>query len=180
MKRQNFGWRVFFLGLSLVFCGLSASDYCQASEVALLVQCTPSEGGAITPSAGIHYFPLGSEVKLVAVPKSGYHFLYWLGDVGDPQSMKTVAKLEGHKIVIAVFEKIFEEEFVGAGGSTVGSPERNMGGGGGVSSGWGPRPPSVQPVPRPRPIPRRPIAEPSTVLLFGLAAVMLRRKKRPL
>ena len=179
MKRQNFGWRVFFLGLSLVFCVLSASDYCQGSEVALLVQCTPSEGGAITPDAGLHYFPLGSEVKLAAVPKSGYHFLYWLGDVGDPQSMKTVAKLEGHKIVIAVFEKIFEEEFVGAGSGTIGSPERSMGGGG-SSSGWASSPSSVRQKPRPQPIPPGPIAEPSTVFLFGLAAVMLRRKKRPL
>ena len=97
------GWRGLISAIAIIVCWLFAPAYCQTPDVALLLQQTPSKGGAITPTAGVHHFELNSEITLTAAPKPGYQFLYWLGDVSDPAATKTVVYLDKPKIVIAIF-----------------------------------------------------------------------------
>ncbi len=145
------GWRGLISAIAIIVCCLFAPAYCQTPDVALLLQQTPSKGGAITPIAGVHHFELNSEITLTAVPKPGYQFLYWLGDVSDPGAIKTVVYLDKPKIVIAIFGqtgdgKLVEEEGLsfgggGAGGSGLVNTVANFGYGytGGMSSGAGGR-----------------------------------------
>jgi hypothetical protein len=85
--------------------GLTTSASCQSGGIALLLEQTPAQGGSITPATGIHLFDTDTDVTLKAVPKPGYQFAYWLGDVSDPTSNNTVVYLDAPKIIIAVFER---------------------------------------------------------------------------
>mgnify|MGYP001601280875 FL=1 len=42
---------------------------------------------------------------LTAVPKPGYKFVHWLGEVSDATASSTVAYLDKPKVIIAVFEQ---------------------------------------------------------------------------
>ena len=114
--------------IAIIVGCLFAPAYCQTSDVALLLQQTPAKGGVMTPIAGVYHFKLNSEVTLTAVPKPGYQFVYWLGDVSDPAATSTVVYLDKPKIIIAVFEQ--SEYGVLAG-------EEGMPGGGGGGGGGG-------------------------------------------
>jgi len=183
MGRYNLtflGWRVLASGLLFVFSGLFASAHCQAAEIAVLIEQKPKGGGEVSGGTGVRYFPPGSEIRLTAIPKLGYQFLYWLGDVADPRSNNTSAHLDGPKIFVAVYGKIFEEEVHECEEMSpmVGMPKRSAGGGGGVRAEEPmPPPPSYGAGARLRKPPAV-IPEPSTIFLFGLAAAMLRRKRR--
>jgi len=142
------GWRGLISAIAIIVCWLFAPAYCQTPDVALLLQQTPSKGGAITPIAGVHHFELNSEITLTAEPKPGYQFLYWLGDVSDPGATKTVVYLDKTKIIIAIFGRtengtLVEEEGLsfggggGAGGSGLTNTFANFGYTGGMSSGAG-------------------------------------------
>jgi hypothetical protein len=140
------GWRGLISAIAIIVCWLFAPAYCQTPDVALLLQQTPSKGGAITPIAGIHHFELNSEITLTAAPKQGYQFLYWLGDVSDPGATSTVVYLDKPKIVIAIFGQtengtLVEEKGLsfggGGGGSGLVNTVANFGYTGGMSSGAG-------------------------------------------
>jgi len=108
MKRNSsifIGWQTVTLALALALCGLPEPAYCEIDSTALLLQQTPPQGGEITPSIGVHYFELYTEITLTAVPKPGYHFVCWLGDVSDLTAESTIVYLDVPKIVIAVFER---------------------------------------------------------------------------
>ncbi len=138
------GWRGLISAIAIIVCWLFAPAYCQTPDVALLLQQTPSKGGAITPIAGVHHFELNSRITLTAAPKPGYQFLYWLGDVSDPGAIKTVVYLDKPKIVVAIFGqtgdgKLVEEKgssFSG-GGSGLVNTFTDFGYTGGMSSGTG-------------------------------------------
>ena len=155
----------------------------QIGLTALVLQQSPSAGGRISPSVGIHYFELNTVVTLSAIANPGYEFVYWLGEVNDPVSSTTTVYLDGPKIIIAVFERS-EFELLA---------ERNMGygAGGGLvrkvaeytyPSGSiqfpppePPRPPSPPQPPEP---PKPPIPEPSTGILLVLGSwLMLAQRK---
>ena len=140
------GWRGLISAIAIIVCWLFAPAYCQTPDVALLLQQTPSKGGAITPIAGVHHFELNSEITLTAAPKQGYQFLYWLGDVSDPAATKTVVYLDKPKIIIAIFGQtengtLVEEKGLsfggGGGGSGLVNTVANFGYTGGISSGAG-------------------------------------------
>ncbi len=143
------GWRGLISAIAIIVCWFFAPAYCQTPDVALLLQQTPSKGGAITPTAGVHHFELNSEITLTAEPKPGYQFLYWLGDVSDPAATKTIVYLDKPKIVIAIFEQTENGTLVeevglslgggGAGGSGLVNTVANFGYTGGMSSGAGGR-----------------------------------------
>jgi len=142
------GWRGLISAIAIIVCWLFAPAYCQTSDVALLLQQTPSKGGAITPIAGVHHFELNSEITLTAAPKPGYQFLYWLGDVSDPAATSTVVYLDKPKIIIAIFERAENGTLVeevgppsggGGGGSGLVNTAANFGYRGGMSSGAGGR-----------------------------------------
>lgn len=96
----------------------------QTVSVPMLLQPTPTDGGDILPGLGVHRFALDTPVTLTALPKEGYQFLYWLGDVGDPASSRTVTFSDRPKIIVAVFQQSAMD---------VRAPARRSGGGGGGS-----------------------------------------------
>jgi len=107
MKRQNprfIGCESIILAITIIAGSWLAPAYCQQTDVALLLQQTPTQGGIVTPSTGIYHFAPNSEVTLTAIPKPGYRFAYWLGDVSDPTTSSTVVHLNESKIIVAVFE----------------------------------------------------------------------------
>ena len=201
------GYRHLALVLVVVLCGLVESAYCAADRAALLLQQTPLQGGTVSPSVGVHQFDLNSDVTLTAVPKPGYQFVYWLGDVSDPTSNNTVAYLNAPKIIIAVFEQV-EYELLAveemaqstSGGSGLRPSARDYGGGGGGGGGgmrprkwrW-PTPPEEEeeeqedfPVPEediPVPeqgedLPAPKVPEPATGVLLVLGSMMALARRR--
>ncbi|MHC4890109.1 MAG: InlB B-repeat-containing protein [Planctomycetota bacterium] len=184
-------WRTVILAIVFVLCALLEPACCEVDATALLLQQTPPQGGTITPDVGIHHFDLNTDVSLTAVPRPGYQFVYWLGDVSDPTANRTFVYLDAPKIVVAIFERT-EYKFLDV-------PERaqsSPGGGGlmpsapdyarqGFSGGSGsrrverprfPSPPDQEP-PEPDDFPV-PIPEPATVCLLGLGVLCLLRRRR--
>jgi len=101
------------LAIVVIVAGLAGPAYCQTNSTALLLQQTPAQGGEISLGVGVHHFALNTEVTLTAVPKHGYQFAYWLGDVSDPTARTTIVYLDAPKIIIAIFERLeFELEFL--------------------------------------------------------------------
>jgi hypothetical protein len=195
------GGQLAIISAALVLCVSLQPAYGQMNDPALLLQQSPAEGGTITPAAGVHKLELGSEITLTAVPRPGYQFVYWMGDVGEPTSSTTTVYLDAPKIVIAVFEQA-EFELVFAAGASQNRPGGGLfrsisqpaQGGFGGSGGIRPRvrrllanddePPDEEPgedFPVPEggedfPVPE--IPEPATVLLLGLGSLVLLRKRR--
>ncbi len=138
------GWRRLISAIAIIVGCLFAPAYCQTPDVALLLQQTPAKGGVMTPIAGVYHFELNSEVTLTAVPKPGYQFVYWLGDVSDPAATNTIVYLDKPKVIIAVFEQseygvlAAEEGMPGGGGGGGGlvTTVANYGQTGGISGGW--------------------------------------------
>jgi len=192
-----------FLLVSIV----SVSAYCQTSNTALLIQQSPVEAGTVTPSPGVHNFELDTEVTLTAVPEPGYQFVYWLGDVSDPTSSRTIVLLNAPKIVIAVFERV-EYEVLSVIESTKSTPIGGLipsagdYGRQGYSGGGGRRPrrrtwPQPKPwenddLPVPKeglddfPVPEQGqdefpvpnLPEPATALILALGALLTRKCRR--
>ena len=196
MKHNNsifIAWQLVVLALMVFLCGFPEPAYCQSDDSVLLLQQTPPEAGKITPGVGVHHFESGTEVTLTAVPKPGYQFIYWLGDVSDPTENRTIVYLDAPKIVLAVFEQS-EFEFLvteenspgggGGGGLFPSAPDYARQGytGGGAKrppKRRGPTPPEPPEEPEePDDIPV-PIPEPATILLLGFGSLALLRKRRP-
>jgi hypothetical protein len=70
-----------------------------------MIQSTPAQGGIVSPEPGVHSQQFGSEMVLTATPRSGYSFVYWIGDVKNPTTSRTTASMNSPKIIIAVFER---------------------------------------------------------------------------
>jgi len=145
----------------------------QDSGFALLIQSSPSEGGNVTPGDGVHRVEIGNSVPLVAVPKRGYRFLYWLGDVGQTDRTRTSVRMDSPKLVVAVFEREQFEDLLGSGipqGASYGGlhPSPQPSSGGSIS------PPNWTPDPDPKP----PIPEPMSILLLGLGALAVGRMRK--
>lgn len=133
MKRRHprfIACKGIILAVAIIVGGLLAPAYCQTSSVTLLLQQTPTKGGVITPTTGIYHYAQDSEVTLTAVPKDGYRFTYWLGDVSNPTSSFTVVHLDEPKVIVAVFEPInYDTDTLDVSGSMSSS---GGGGGGGL------------------------------------------------
>ena len=94
---------IFTICLLIIFAG---SAYCDSdNDYAVLVQETPAGAGSINPGIGVHSFSADEMVTITTVPRKGYHFVCWLGDVTDPGANRTTFAVDGPKIIIAVFER---------------------------------------------------------------------------
>lgn len=186
--------------LIAAFAMLPQKAYAFNDGTALLVQQSPVDAGILTPEAGVHKFESGSEVVVTAVPKPGYQFVYWIGDVADSTSSRTTAYLDSPKIIIAVFERsefefLVTDELTDSqpGGGLFRSPadisNQGFSGSSGVASRRGgrgiPKPKDDFPAPEPDnneddfPVPD-PIPEPATIMLLSLGCLGLVRKRRVL
>lgn len=116
------------LAVAIIAFGLIMPAYCQTKDIVLLLEQTPVKGGDITPVAGVHHFKPGTEVMLTAVPKPGYKFIHWLGEVSDATASSTVVYLNKPKVIIAVFEQAKHGISADGGGLSAGGG----GGGGGL------------------------------------------------
>ena len=186
----------------IVVLSVSATAVASDDGYALLIQTSPPDAGAVTPGSGVHKVAVGQTVALSAVPKQGYQFLYWLGDVSSTSGPDTTVSVDSPKLVVAVFAKAdFDEELPGAG---IADGQHTPGGGrgynpiqspGSVSPGFGdfdgpsrrsiPDPPDNPdgdiPVPGDNDIPVsgvNEVPEPATVLLLGLGASILLKRTR--
>ncbi|MHC4086064.1 MAG: InlB B-repeat-containing protein [Planctomycetota bacterium] len=173
--------------LAVVFCGLLKPAYCQTNRPVLLLQQVPANAGTITPGPGVHYLEQDEIVTLTAVPRSGYQFVYWLGDVGDPELNRTTAYLDAPKIIIAIFERAeFELEDTSeatqsipggmAGGLRASAADYSRQGfsGGGTRRQSVRRPPARPPSPEPLPPPEIPVPtpEPTTLVLLAVGSYL--------
>ncbi|MHC4748064.1 MAG: InlB B-repeat-containing protein [Planctomycetota bacterium] len=181
------------LAITVFLCGLSGPGYCQTHGPALLLQQIPENAGTITPDTGIHYIEQDTSVTLTAVPRAGYQFVYWLGDVSEPTLNRTNAYLDAPKIIVAVFERA-EYELEDVTGMTYSIPGSLLGGlrpsapdfsrqafsGGGGARTSVRRSPSIPPEPEPLPPPEIPvpIPEPVTVVLLGIGGLLAITGKR--
>ena len=187
---------ILVLVLAVFFCSLPELAYCETGRPVLLIQQIPDNGGTITPDAGVHYLEQNTIVNLTAVPRAGYQFVYWLGDVSDPTLNRTTAYLDAPKIIIAIFERTeFELEDVADTAQSI--PGGYWGGlrrsaadysrqgysGGGRAKPSERRAPSRPPEPEP-PLPQEipvPIPEPATVVLLAVGSFLAfagRRSKK--
>jgi len=187
-RRATIGIRQLRLALAIITFWLIIPAYSQTKDMVLLLEQTPVKGGEITPVAGVHYFKPNSEVILTAVPKAGYKFIHWLGDVSDPAAANTIVYLNEPKVIIAVFEKA-EQGISGDGEGLLLGSGGGAGGGlfptaldlswpGGISSGGGAKP--KKPVyyeKGKKPTPEVP--EPATGLLMMLGGLFALKRRSP-
>jgi len=178
------------LVVAIMSLGLIVPAYSQTQDIVLLIEQTPIKGGEITPAAGVHHFKPGTEVLLTAVPKPGYKFIHWLGEVSDATANKTVVYLDKPKVIIAVFEQA--EHGVSADGGTLpagggGAPgglfptALNLSRPGGFGGGGGAKPEKiVYYVEDTKPKPKVPeVPEPATGLLLIMGSLFtLKRRSR--
>jgi len=78
---------------------------CQ-TNVELMLEQNPVNGGTISPGTGIHQFKSNSQISLTAVAQDGFCFAYWLGDVSNPTSSTTNVKMDSTKAIVAVFKPV--------------------------------------------------------------------------
>lgn len=186
---------------------VAGARYCNAAKLAMMLQQSPVEGGSVEPGIGVHKFDRDTNVKLRAVPKPGYQFVCWLGDVAEPTVSNTSAYLDSPKIIIAVFERAQYESMAVAdalfnrpGGGLRRSPgdivAQGSGGGGAKRPHkyYGPSwPEDDEDLPddlevpdqgqgidvpdQPDQLPVPEVPEPATVILLGSGAVFTLRRK---
>lgn len=187
------------LAVVIMAFGLIVPAYGQTQDIVLLLEQTPVKGGEIKPAAGVHHFKPGTEVLLTAVPRPGYKFIHWLGEVSDAAASSTIVYLNKPKVIIAVFEQAEHGGLSNGEGLPIGGGG-GAGGGlfptaldlsrpGGFSGGGGKAKPQknyyIIKNTKPMPKPTKPseVPEPATGLLLVMGSLFAlkrrSRKKRP-
>lgn len=164
---------------TFLFC-FSAQVSGQENGTALMLEMTPPQGGNLNIVPGVHSFDRFAAVTLIATPKPGYQFVYWLGNVSDATAGTTTVFLDSPKMVIAVFTQN-KFETIGLDGDVVGGEgsggllrsasnfSTGEGGGEGGKREHDPHQPDPDPVPVPEPV---------TAVLFFAGFLVLVKSRR--
>ena len=183
-----------FIVVFFVSVTAAASD----EGYALLIQTSPPDAGTVAPGIGVHEVTVGQTIALAAMPKQGYQFLYWLGDVSSNSGPDTTVSVDSPKLVIAVFTKMgFDEDLSGAG---ISDGQYSPGGRGfyspiqspasvspGIFFDGSPPGSPISDIPVPNdeidnddiPVPGdNEVPEPATILLLGIGSCLLLRPKK--
>jgi len=201
VSSEIFRCRGLFFKLAGIVLFFSMPVLCSAEDTVLLLQQSPPEGGRISPGIGLHYFDRDAQVTLTAIPKPGYQFVCWFGDVSESASRSTIAYMDAPKIIVAVFERVEYEEFELFEASSNSRPGQGLipaaadyvrQGGGGAGGGrprkwrWPepepeePEQPDDFPVPEEGndfPVPE-PIPEPGTVFLLMAGSLFVKFRQK--
>ena len=127
MKRKQLFPLILLSVVLLVVVGVNRNVYCQDNGYSLMVQQSPADGGSVSPETGIHRIGIDESVSLKATPSPGYRFVYWMGDVSSSSTSRTEVVINAPKIVVAVFERISNDQSV----QVAGTGRKSSGGGGG-------------------------------------------------
>ncbi len=103
------------LVMSMVFAASVPAIAADDAGFALLVQSSHVDGGNIMPGNGVHKVQIGGKMQLTAVPRAGFRFLYWVGDVGQIDTAETTVEMSSPKLVVAVFSRESFEDMLPAG-----------------------------------------------------------------
>ncbi len=77
----------------------------------LSMNTSPVGTGSTAPAPGIHTYSKDELVAISAIPKDGYYFAGWVGEVEDPTAQTTHVKMDKDKEVYATFETGAPKEF---------------------------------------------------------------------
>ena len=77
-----------------------------AKQYTLTMAVNQSGRGTTTPAVGPYSYDESSVVVITATPAEGYRFVYWTGDVADPDSSSTTVTMTGDKTLTVNFEEI--------------------------------------------------------------------------
>ncbi len=196
MERRDpkFGKGTLVVGCAILLLCLAGQGFCD-DGTALMLEISPVDGGSLNLAPGVYSYDRDAAVTLTAVPRPGYQFVYWVGNVDDATSSTTMVYLDSPKIVIAVFERSkfdlvdFEEgpEPSVSGGRLIASGSDY---GAGLEQATGGRRPSKFNLPEPPetdddlPVPEAgddfpvPVPEPATIVLLGTAGIWIFTQKK--
>jgi hypothetical protein len=112
LSRRNLGWRMrhnWWDGFYNAGCGdtwvveeFSDETPQEEPEQANVTILTLGQG-TVLPEAGTRSYPLGTEVKLTAVPQPGWEFVGWRGDESSSDNALLSLTVDGDKAFTAVF-----------------------------------------------------------------------------
>ncbi len=69
----------------------------------LTMAVDPAGSGTTEPTEGVHSYPQGTVVTVIAKPATGWEFSHWTGDVADPNNDTTTVTMNGNKTATAHF-----------------------------------------------------------------------------
>ncbi|MDZ7332075.1 MAG: FG-GAP-like repeat-containing protein [candidate division KSB1 bacterium] len=71
----------------------------------LTMAVDPAGSGTTEPTEGVHSYPQGTVVTVIAKPGTAWEFSHWTGDVADPNNDTTTVTMNGDKTVTAHFSQ---------------------------------------------------------------------------
>ncbi|MBN1391574.1 MAG: PEP-CTERM sorting domain-containing protein [Sedimentisphaerales bacterium] len=177
--------------LTFTICFLSLLGVAFAQDgYAVLFQESPAGAGEIQPGIGVQNFSANEIVTLTTIPKAGWKFVHWLGDVQDPTANRTKVNIDGPKIIIAVFVRDEYAALAPIGPQISNGPPAlyrrydsyGIGGGSGMIPYRSPDYPRYYPTENPPeeddPPPVPEVPEPATVIILGIGALLVINKNK--
>lgn len=138
----------------------------------LIIKASPATAGRTVPTVGIHSIDPNQPMRVQAIPKQGFTFSHWLGNVEDTTSKSTTVIGDGSQVIVAVFNR---KEYSFSGGGAASIQFMNIHKDYSDNDFWGYRYHrhwSNHKTPRYCPVP-----EPATMIILGFGGLMIISKR---